>query len=89
MPLFGLITITGRLVRAARALAGITQRELAHKAHIAPGTVKRIEAQSGPVQAQTDTVRKLVTALNRMGIEFTDAEHPGVRQYPLQRRVRF
>ena len=76
------ISITGPQLKAARALARLSGRELAQKAQVAHGTIKRIEADPGPIQARTNTVRKLVAALERAGVEFIDTGAPGVRLRP-------
>jgi predicted transcriptional regulator len=74
-----LISLTGRHLRAARALLGWTQIELSKKAKVALGTVKRMEGFDGPVGARTDTVRHIVAVLEKAGIEFLDEGSPGVR----------
>jgi transcriptional regulator with XRE-family HTH domain len=71
----------GRQLKAARALAGWDQQQLADAAGVAVNTVRRIEALDGPLQANVSTLRKLQGALEAAGIVFI-AENgggPGVR----------
>lgn len=74
-----MILIDGRHLRAARGLLGWTQEELSTKAKVALGTVKRMEGFNGPVGARTDTLRKIMTVLEKAGVEFLDDDRPGVR----------
>jgi hypothetical protein len=46
---------------------------------VALGTIRRMEDFDGPVGARTDTLAKVVTVLERAGIEFLDGGSPGVR----------
>jgi predicted transcriptional regulator len=74
-----LITITGRQLRAARALLGWEQTELSKKARVAIGTIRRMESFDGPVGSRTDTLRKVTGALEKAGIEFLGNGSLGVR----------
>lgn len=59
---------TGEQFRAARAMLGWEQSELAERARISVKTVKRLEATAGPVDAHSEwSVRN---ALELGGIEF-------------------
>ena len=67
-------------IRAARALLGMRQDELAKAAKIGLATLQRIEQTDGLVQANFSTVLKIQGALEKAGIEFTDEDHfVGVR----------
>ncbi len=59
-------------IRAARALLGLRQDELAKAAKIGLATLQRIEQADGVVQANFSTVLKIQGALEKAGIEFTD-----------------
>jgi transcriptional regulator with XRE-family HTH domain len=61
--------ITAAQMRAARALLGIDQRELAELAGVSLPTVQRMEASEGNVRGVIDTLIKVVDALDRAGIE--------------------
>ncbi len=80
-----MITVYGSHIRAARALLGWSQQELALKAKVALGTVKRIEGFDGPAGARTDTIRKVVFVLEKSGIEFLNDDRPGVRVKQVKR----
>jgi transcriptional regulator with XRE-family HTH domain len=61
--------ITAAQMRAARALLGIDQRELAQRSHLSLPTIQRMEASDGVVRGNVDSLMKLVDALAANGIE--------------------
>jgi transcriptional regulator with XRE-family HTH domain len=61
--------ITGAQMRAARALLGIDQRELALRSGLSLPTIQRMEASDGVVRGNVDSLMKLVDALAANGIE--------------------
>jgi len=61
--------ITSAQMRAARALLGIDQRELAERSGLSLPTVQRMEASNGVVRGNVDSLMKLVGALAANGIE--------------------
>jgi len=61
--------ITGAQMRAARALLGIDQRQLAELAGVSVPTIQRMEASEGNVRGVIDSLTKVVEALDRAGIE--------------------
>ena len=61
--------ITSAQMRAARALLGIDQRQLAELAGLSLPTVQRMEASEGTVRGVIDTLTKIVEALDAAGIE--------------------
>jgi transcriptional regulator with XRE-family HTH domain len=56
-------------MRAARALLGIDQRQLAQAAGLSLPTIQRMEASDGVVRGNVDSLMKLVDALATGGIE--------------------
>jgi transcriptional regulator with XRE-family HTH domain len=56
-------------MRAARALLGIDQRELAQRSGLSLPTVQRMESSDGVVRGNVDSLMKLVQALGAAGIE--------------------
>ena len=74
-----MVTITGRHLRAARALLGWAQSELSKKSKVAIGTIRRMEGFDGPVGARTETLGRVVAALEKGGAEFLNDGQPGVR----------
>lgn len=77
--------ITGAQMKAARALLGIDQKELARRAGISLPTVQRMESSEGSVRAVVDSLEKVVGALNAGGVELIG---PGARSAGEGRGVR-
>lgn len=71
--------ITGRQLRAARALLGMEQIELAKRARVAVGTIRRMESFDEEVGARTSTLSQVQKALEKAGVEFLNDGQPGVR----------
>jgi transcriptional regulator with XRE-family HTH domain len=61
--------ISSAQLRAARALLGIDQRELAGLARLSVPTIQRMEASEGVIRGNVDSLMKLINALDRAGIE--------------------
>lgn len=61
--------ITAPQLRAARALLGVDQRQLAEMAGLSLPTIQRMEASDGVIRGNVDSLMKLVTALDSAGIE--------------------
>lgn len=61
--------ITAAQLRAARALLGIDQRELAQRCGLSLPTIQRMEASEGVIRGNVDSMMKLVEALAGAGIE--------------------
>jgi Helix-turn-helix. len=61
--------ITGTQMRAARALLGLDQRELAQASGLSLPTIQRMESCDGVVRGNVDSLMKLVDALTAGGIE--------------------
>jgi len=55
------------------------QIDLAKRAHVAIGTIRRMESFAGEVGSRTETLSKVQAALERAGIEFLGEGRPGVR----------
>jgi transcriptional regulator with XRE-family HTH domain len=60
--------ITAAQLRAARALAGIDQRELANLSGLSVPTIQRMEASDGVIRGNVDSLMKLIAALDAAGI---------------------
>jgi ribosome-binding protein aMBF1 (putative translation factor) len=73
-----ILKVSIRQIKAARALLGWSQEDLAAMAEISLPTVKRLEAADGLLGGRKDTGIKLRGALERAGIEFTNGKQPGV-----------
>ena len=61
--------ITAAQLRAARALLGIDQRELAQRCGLSLPTIQRMEASEGVVRGNVESLMKLIGALAHHGIE--------------------
>ncbi len=61
--------ITAGQMRAARALLGIDQRQLAERSGLSLPTIQRMEASEGVIRGNVDSLMKLVGALHAAGVE--------------------
>ncbi|OLB73188.1 MAG: transcriptional regulator [Alphaproteobacteria bacterium 13_2_20CM_2_64_7] len=80
--------ITGAQMRAARALLGIDQRQLAERSGLSLPTIQRMEASDGVIRGNVDSLMKLVDALATAGIELIGegaVSHGGGRGVRLKR----
>ena len=68
--------ISAAQLRAARALLGIDQRQLAALAGVSLPTIQRMEASDGTVRGVVDTLVKVIDALDAAGIELIGPGQP-------------
>ena len=61
--------ITAPQLRAARALLGLDQKALAEASGLSLPTIQRMEASSGTIRGNVDSLMKLIGALNEAGVE--------------------
>jgi transcriptional regulator with XRE-family HTH domain len=61
-------------LRAARALAGLDQRQLAEKSGLSVPTIQRMEASGGVIRGNVDSMVKIVAALEQAGVELIAEE---------------
>ena len=78
--------ISASQLRAARALLGIDQKQLAGLAGISLPTIQRMEASTGTVRGTIDTLTRVVEAIEAAGVELISNEQPS---QGLGRGVRF
>lgn len=74
--------ISARQIRAARALVGLGQHELASRAGCGIATIRRIEALPDEIRGNAQTLDRIQKALEAAGIVFIDQDGsngPGVR----------
>jgi transcriptional regulator with XRE-family HTH domain len=64
-------------IRAARALLGWKQDDLAKAAKIGIATIRRIEGQDGPVMSYVSTLMSIQSAFEQAGIRFLDSDTGG------------
>ncbi len=60
--------ITAAQMRAARALLGMDQRELAERTGLSLPTIQRMEASEGVIRGNVDSLMKLIAGLEEAGI---------------------
>ena len=61
--------ITAAQLRAARALLGIDQRQLADLCGLSVPTIQRMEASEDVIRGNVDSLMKLIAALEAGGVE--------------------
>lgn len=61
-------SVTGEMIRAARALIRMSRQDLAHAAGIGAEAVRRVEEARGLVRTGGDTVARIVGALAELGV---------------------
>jgi predicted transcriptional regulator len=73
--------ITTAQVKAARALLGWSQADLARRSAVSEPTIARLEALTGELGGREGTARRIRAALETAGVEFIDENGggPGVR----------
>jgi predicted transcriptional regulator len=76
-----ILKVSIRQIKAARALLAWSQEHLAEAADVSLPTIKRLEANDGPLGGRSGTGAKIQTALEAGGIDFIDENGggPGVR----------
>lgn len=64
----GELMISSAQMRAARALLGLDQRQLADLSGVSVPTIQRMEASEGQVRGNVDTLVKVIEALDQAGV---------------------
>lgn len=70
--------VSAAQLRAARALLGLSQANVAEAAGLSVPTIKRAEG-AGAISASPAAIAAICAALEARGVEFTDGDRPGVR----------
>jgi predicted transcriptional regulator len=68
--------MTAAQMRAARALLGLDQRQLAELSGVSLPTIQRMEASDGNVRGVVGSLTKVVEALARAGVELIGDNAP-------------
>lgn len=63
-------------MRAARALLGIDQRQLAELSGVSLPTIQRMEGSEGNVRGVVDTLTKVIEAFDRAGVTLLGEQVP-------------
>ena len=82
-----ILKVSIRQIKAARALVGWSQGDLADKSGISVPTIKRLEAANGDIGGRAETGDALVVALEKAGVEFI-AENGGGAGVRMKKRKR-
>ncbi|HWA17938.1 MAG TPA: helix-turn-helix transcriptional regulator [Devosia sp.] len=61
--------MTSGQLRAARALLGLDQKQLAKLADVSLPTIQRMEASESVVRGTVETLTKVIEALHRAGVD--------------------
>jgi transcriptional regulator with XRE-family HTH domain len=71
---------TGNQLKAARALIGLDQGDVAQRADVNVNTIRSMEASgSSPIAGRAANVQRVQQVLEAAGIEFLNHGRPGVR----------
>lgn len=71
---------TGNQLKAARALIGVEQKELAERAGLNVNTIRNMEAAgASPIAGRAANVQQVQRAMEAAGVEFLNHGNPGVR----------
>lgn len=73
-----ILKVSVRQIKAARALLGWSQEDLAEKSGISLPTIKRLETAEGLLGGRHETAEKLQLSLKIAGIEFIAENGGGV-----------
>lgn len=81
IPSIGVDFITTGQLKAARALLGWSQNDLARRSGVSEPTIARLESVDGELGGREDTAEKLRNAVEAAGVEFIEENGggPGVR----------
>ncbi|MCR4524642.1 helix-turn-helix transcriptional regulator [Bosea sp. 47.2.35] len=74
------VLTTGYQLKAARALVGMEQADLAERSGVAVTTIRKMEWKgSETLTSGLDTIKRVQAALEAAGVEFLNHGQPGVR----------
>lgn len=63
-------SVSGAQIRAARAMLGLSAKDLSRLANVGWATVQRFEGSEGVPRSISGTLERVVAALEAQGIEF-------------------
>jgi transcriptional regulator with XRE-family HTH domain len=72
-----ILKVSIRQIKAARALLAWSQEQLAEAADVSLPTIKRLEANDGPLGGRSGTGAKIQAALEAAGVDFIDENGGG------------
>ena len=90
MSSMSILKVSIRQIKAARALLDWSQEDLASAADVSIPTIKRLEANDGPLGGRGETIDKILKSLRAAGVKFIEENGggPGVRLKKAQREAR-
>ncbi len=65
-----ILKVSIRQIKAARALLDWSQADLAAASGVSEPTIKRLESSSGELGGRSETIEKIVAALENAGVSF-------------------
>ena len=71
------LMLSAAQIRAARALLGWRQDDLARASGVGPATIRRIEVVRGPIMGNVSTQLRIQKAFEQAGVCFIDADGSG------------
>jgi len=79
--------VTTRQIKAARALLGWSQSDLAKRSGVSEPTIARLESVDGELRGREETAEKIRVAIEEAGLVFLEENGggPGVRIRKAQR----
>lgn len=72
------VRLTGAQIRAARALIRWSAEELAERSKLGTATIKRAEAQDGPISSTQANVQSIINAFELAGVAFIYEDDGGL-----------
>src|ERR1700691_4660476 len=76
------MSISGRQIRAARALLDLSREELAQKCDVTMITIRNIESES--VEPQGKTLSNILNIFDKKGVEFQEDEGVCIRKHQMR-----
>jgi transcriptional regulator with XRE-family HTH domain len=70
--------ITTRQVKAARALLGWSQSDLAHRSGVSEPTIARLESTEGELGGREGTAEKIRKSIEAAGVQFIEENGGGL-----------
>jgi transcriptional regulator with XRE-family HTH domain len=70
--------ITTRQVKAARALLGWSQSDLAHRSGVSEPTIARLESTEGALGGREGTAEKIRKSIEAAGVQFIEENGGGL-----------
>jgi predicted transcriptional regulator len=74
-----ILKVSIRQIKAARELLAWSQDDLADASGVSLPTIKRLESEDGDLGGRNETKEKIISTLEKAGVEFTNGDSSGVR----------